>query len=1140
MSIILIILGGIGYYVTVHVLKREQGTWIWQGVSFSGLILLIQSSFIPLYTTYISMNHRVDFFSSVLNSLFTLFGVQHTADNGLIYVRAFDNIYPFIITWEGMGFYLWINILIGAFVLFLFFPKIRKIVVPAIVFFVISGLYLILRYAVLVVLFTETLQFDVFWSPMVIFLSFIPFALLLFKFCRLQPFTFNLDAFESFRISKRHVIIMLLVFVLVFSIVGVYGFQDPGAVKGGRVLLDEVHSDWESSLRPMDKEWYGKIAVYNYYSLSEWLKYYYSVDKNVNRTLTNDLLQNYDILILKCPTKPYSAEEITAVKQFVTQGGGLFLIGDHTNVFGMNYYLNQVAKQFGISFDYDATYNLTDGMWTIYEPPKLLPHPIVQNLDKYYFLTSCSVQAPLFGCEPVIIGYSIQAHPGTYSNENFFRQEGIVPDITYGQYVQAVAVKYGKGRIQAFTDSTDFSNYCMFMDGYPTYFLGSMNYLNRTNVYDFMNYVLVIVTICGLVLLLYLFKKEKKFMSVFIVVTVGLLSFSVAVPTYERLNSINYVLLPPITNYTKICFDQDHSDIRISSRPAYYPMYMPNLEVRGFDTFFVWTQRVGCIPSLEKNLDDALQKGDVVVIINPIKPFSTSDISKIQWYLIRGGKMIVMDSLYNNNSTANDLLNPLNMQISKFNGYLNTTISSTYHNDLSLFHNNTIYVDKTIQPEISVSGGKTILTNEENQPILAVTTLGKGTLVVFVDSYTFSNAILGSTFSIPDEKTRKIYNLEYYLFESLLQDKTIQNPADITGVVYADENNNGQYDPASDHPIVNASVTAFKIDIIGNVTQQKYSIHKEVSVNQTGQYSLTNMTPGYYQVNVSLHGFVLRKSIQLFSSGRTFYNISKPVSAVLKGIVYYDMNGNNFYDTGEEINGTFVELFRYALDKNATRIDTMTTGKNGSFLFSSLNPDYYMINATKINATTGYLDYGAAQFVSLQEDSTTTVNISVKPVPVLDFTFDTANAGPHPPFILENLTNGPLLLEYRTKNCPFCDALEPTLQDVLGTPIENDTFVTRINISNSMLTFIRIIQENATGELNTSFSTYDLAHIGGYPMLVFLTLGNHNGTIEPCYATAYGALSLNNDLARKTFLRNMVMTLVHLYTLNHANYEPQP
>lgn len=597
----------------------------------------------------------------------------------------------------------------------------------------------------------------------------------------LHNFKLDCDGFERFTINKHRALGILTVFLFFFFITGAVAFQDPGVEKQGRVLIDEVHSDWESTLQKMDKEWYGTLSTYNYYSLAEWLNHSYIVEKNTNTTLHSALLTNYDILIIKCPTSRFSEDEVRSIISFVENGGGLFLIGDHTNVFGMNLYLNKIAREFGIEFNSDATHDLKTGKMSVYKPSETLPHPIVQSMSSFHFLTSCSLNAPL-NAEMVMVDSGLLGVPGTYTTKDFFREIGVQkPDMNYGFFLQSVALKYGKGRVVAFTDSTCFSNFCMFMDGYPAYVLGSMDYLNRSNEFGYINTLFYAFAIINLGLLLCFFRKEKKVMVIVLVVSLGVFSYWTAATTFSHMNRITYELPEPRSDYTTVCFDQEHSDVNIS--PTASVELFP--ERKQYSTFFVWTQRVDCIPSVEETLGNAIKNGDIVVIINPKAPFEKEDIDAVTDYVDHGGNVLLMDSIFNTGSTANELLQNFGIWItlkSTDRGIyaVNDTITNATENSSgsgstnSNMTTNTSTIGTVTRPFLSIVGGERILMSEDNETSVAVAeirneTSGKtGKIVVMVDSYTFSDPVMGGPLADPDEMQMQIYNTEFYLFEKIL------------------------------------------------------------------------------------------------------------------------------------------------------------------------------------------------------------------------------------------------------------------------------------------------------------------------------------------------------------------------------------
>jgi hypothetical protein len=348
----------------------------------------------------------------------------------------------------------------------------------------------------------------------------------------------------------------------------------------------------------------------------------------------------------------------------------------------------------------------------------------------------------------------LMGEPGTYSTENFFRESIASPDMEHGLLLQVAALKYGKGRILAFTDSTCFSNFCIFMDGYKAFNLGTMEYLNRINTYSYLNTVFVGIAIVSLALAIYLLQKEKKIVVIFLFLLIGLLAFSIAGPGFSNINKANYSLPSAHSDYTKVCFDVEHSGAIIQHSPS------ANIgSNKLFDTFFVWTQRVGCVPSLEKTLDDAINKGNAVVIINPVKSFENEEIDAITDYIRDGGMVLLMDSALNMDSTANELLRNFNITL------------SYEKSDYSLYkldNTSNLTIGNISMPYLTINGGEDIFVTENNITSIAVVEIGEGKIVVVVDSYTFSNDVMGGTFTEPDESLRQIYNTEYYIFEELL------------------------------------------------------------------------------------------------------------------------------------------------------------------------------------------------------------------------------------------------------------------------------------------------------------------------------------------------------------------------------------
>jgi len=158
--------------------------------------------------------------------------------------------------------------------------------------------------------------------------------------------------------------------------------------------------------------------------------------------------------------------------------------------------------------------------------------------------------------------------------------------------------------------------------------------------------------------------------------------------------------------------------------------------------------------------------------------------------------------------------------------------------------------------------------------------------------------------------------------------------------------------------------------------------------------------------------------------------------------------------------------------------------------------------------------------------------IKMNPVTHLSFTFETVDNKPHPKFVLDNLTKGPVFLAFRADVCTACDEMDPILKNIFDVEFgKSELFYQTINYSGSNVSFFHINVDpgHSSGEFLDSFSIYDKDKRSGVPMFVIIALGNNDGTIQPYYATAYGTLS-------EKFLRDMISMGIDLYNQNILNY----
>jgi len=202
------------------------------------------------------------------------------------------------------------------------------------------------------------------------------------------------------------------------------------------------------------------------------------------------------------------------------------------------------------------------------------------------------------------------------------------------------------------------------------------------------------------------------------------------------------------------------------------------------------------------------------------------------------------------------------------------------------------------------------------------------------------------------------------------------NYSTLQGFVYSDTNKNGAYDPANDTAVPDVTI---------QLTDQYFGRPiAPTTTDAQGHYRLQNLYPSKYNVTaIDKDGFTLANDAIPLSPDQNYHNISVPKRAAVKGTIYYDVNGNTQYDTGEEASGVQVSLLYTKFDKTEMKVATMTTGANGTYSFSNLVPGGYTVNASQRNSTTGNSNYLTAQAVTLTANTTTTTNILLAYAPIL-------------------------------------------------------------------------------------------------------------------------------------------------------------
>ncbi|MCB9871965.1 MAG: hypothetical protein H6837_19080 [Planctomycetes bacterium] len=550
-------------------------------------------------------------------------------------------------------------------------------------------------------------------------------------------------------------------------------YKPSGARKGGRVVFDEYHSrvdDWSrarwpqkrfdttGTLRAYDMSWHGEEAAYNYGSLYEYCSRFYTVDRLLRPT-DDAALAACDVLVVKVPSRTFDKVEIDAIQRFVTRGGGLLLIGEHTAVFGSGASINQLARPFGFTFRYDCLFGMDDVFQQRWNPP-LVPHPVTRHMSGLDFAVSCSIDPGLSAGTAVMQDNGLKSLDADFHVRNFYPQPGDVPQMLHGSFVQLWATERGAGRVLAFTDSTIFANFGVFEEGKSELFLGMVEWLNRRAAgAPVLLWVLGLLLAFGACAIGWPVRSELTLSGAAVCVAGFWLATSAAnalhaaaLPVPEPRHPVLRVAIerrlcpgPRLTN-AGFLYGKDNG-FGLFERAVQRLTVRHNAAREGV----TWrTQR----SSLERSLE-----ADVVVMIHPTVAPSAADVAQLERYVAGGGQLWLLDSPSNARSTANRLLTPFGLSLTRDGEAAGGEGRSSGFGLPEVL---------PVDAACTVRGGRP-LTRIGTRTVASWLEHGKGRVVVVGFAKRFCDTRMGVTGDVePTPEVRKVYAYQHALLRRLV------------------------------------------------------------------------------------------------------------------------------------------------------------------------------------------------------------------------------------------------------------------------------------------------------------------------------------------------------------------------------------
>jgi hypothetical protein len=344
-----------------------------------------------------------------------------------------------------------------------------------------------------------------------------------------------------------------------------------------------------------------------------------------------DLIDQARTLVIISPAEILPPELHERIWEFVKAGGGLLVMGDHTDIFGTRRPLNSLLAPINIAFNFDSAYAARKPWRYSYEN---FPHPVTNALDRvndvlgYGTGASLSIKAPSY---PVIVGKYGFSDKGNYANSGrgaFLGDYAYQRDEQLGDVVLVAGAGYGRGKVLVFGDTSSFQNvsvpysYPFLADVFT--WLSSRDVLNHT-AFTFLAFVLIALAVMALIL------GGKVKQPVAMTVTALTLTVSVFVSAE----------LTPSTKVPKIVPDRSHHVAYVDASHI-GSFRVEHWEDESIDGLLVNLSRNGYLPVIMREFSpEWLQASQVYVSISPTRSYSKDEIPALERFVTEGGTALL-------------------------------------------------------------------------------------------------------------------------------------------------------------------------------------------------------------------------------------------------------------------------------------------------------------------------------------------------------------------------------------------------------------------------------------------------------------------------------------------------------------------
>jgi hypothetical protein len=430
--------------------------------------------------------------------------------------------------------------------------------------------------------------------------------------------------------------------------------------------------------------------------------------------VTKESLAGAKVLVLININKEIPQSEIDTIWDFVTDGGSLLMLGDHTWYKDkQKNWLNEILKPANIEYNFDSADFFIGGWLHSYE---YAAHPITHNIGDEENEAGIVVGASLktkYPAVPLIMGRYGYSDTGNLLNPD----HGYIGNFEYdmseqlGDLVLAAQQRYGKGKVLVFGDTSGFVN-AILVDSYP--FINRVfNWLASDSMPEPypLRLALCLVFLAGAVVL---FLRTNRNMAtlffgalviVLIVVSAGFASsWKIERPIT---GNIAYVDASHFERYSKESWRDD-----------------------GIMGLNLNLMRNGYLPfQLRDFSPQKIADSDLLVLVAPTEPFSKGEVETLKTYVQNGGFLILTVGWEERNASL-PIVEAFNFRLSDAHlGYFKVKVPGT--NEMAMFWE--------AWPVYSNDDKAEEICSTREYPLIAMRDYGKGKFVIIGDSNFFLN-----------------------------------------------------------------------------------------------------------------------------------------------------------------------------------------------------------------------------------------------------------------------------------------------------------------------------------------------------------------------------------------------------------------